>query len=128
MKRNLSFKWFAYILLTFLSANTYAQTVTCQPNMDFGLGNFTNWNYYEGTFIGSGSNPGVLVDTMHVFPPSTQTNKRFTIESGAATDFYGGFPVADPTRTYSLKVGFDTVNYCVNKPRFQVHVPAGTPL
>jgi hypothetical protein len=115
-----------FVLLSFLYLGTHAQTQVCQPNMDFGLGNFNNWKYYEGTYIGNGNNAGVTVDTMQVYPPSTATYKRFTVTSGTTTDYYGGFPIADPLRTYSLKIGFDSNNYCVNKARFQVHVPAGT--
>ncbi len=127
MKNSFTFKSLLFIALAFTATNSYGQTPTCQPNMDFGLGNFSYWQYWEGTFkkVVTGG-PGVLVDTMQVFPPSVQTNKRFTVTSGAATDFYGGFPIADPTRTYSLKVGFDSNNYCTNKARYYVHVPAGT--
>ena len=127
MKNSFTFRSLLFIVLAFAATGSYGQGVTCQPNMDFGLGNFSYWQYWEGTFKNTGSGgAGVLVDTMQVYPPSVQTNKRFTVTSGASVDFYGGFPIADPTRTYSLKVGFDSNKYCTNKARYYVHVPAGT--
>ncbi len=127
MKTSFTFRSLLFIALAFIATSSYGQSPACQPNMDFGLGNFSNWKYYEGTFKNTGpGGAGVLVDTMQVFPPSVQTIKRFTVTSGSSTDFYGGFPIADPTRTYSLKIGFDSNNHCTNKARYYVHVPAGT--
>ena len=102
-----------------------AAAQNCPPNTDFSTGTFDYWQYFEGTYIGSGTLPGVLVDTMQVYPASAQTLKRFTITSGTDTDFYGGFPIVDPLGIHSLKIGFDSIHYCTNKARYYVHVPVG---
>jgi len=106
----------------------HAKAQTCQPNMDFGLGTYADWKFQEGLYEENSAGNGVLQGTINVTPPTTAgTAKRFTIESaGPGVDPYGGFPVNDPTKVHSLRLGYDTTEYCVNTATYQVHVPAGT--
>ncbi len=114
-------------LLLFLSmcltATTYGQSVTCDPNMDFENGNTANWSFYHGLYMGGASSlPGSINS------PETVANSGgfLTLDHGAATDQYGGFPIVAPDGgSYSLKLGNNTTNYNSDKAEFWVHVPAG---
>lgn len=110
-------KYLAVFLLMIFAGNAYSQT--CDPNMDFEYGNFSNWHFFQGTCC-----VPFTVSTS-VTPPSAATTGRETITSGTGTDPYGGFPVVAPVGNYSLKLGTDDNNRKADRARYYVHVPSG---
>ncbi|MBS1781410.1 MAG: gliding motility-associated C-terminal domain-containing protein [Bacteroidetes bacterium] len=97
----------------FVFARVQAQT-SCPTNIDFELGNFTNWNLYTGFCC--------PIST----PTPGQVTGRHTITSGTATDPFGGFPVVAPASgVYSLKLGNSNTNAEAERARYYVHVPSG---
>ncbi len=91
---------------------TYAQT--CPSNVDFELGNFTNWYLYRGSCC-------------PINTPTTGTSSgRHTITSGSATDPYGGFPIVAPGGgSYSLKLGNSSTGAQAERARYFIRIPSG---
>jgi len=76
-----------------------AQPVTCPPNIDFEMGNFTNW------VCGAGSATVPVTYPLPVVPP--QPGRHTIIAAATAgVDFYGNFPELCPNGSgYSVKLG-----------------------
>lgn len=107
------------LLLIFLSVSVgMAQTTAppvCPPNIDFELGNLSNWEFS----IGSCCPIGTTVT-------STPVAGRHTLTSGSGTDMYGGFPIVAPGGgSYSLKLGNNSTGAQAEKARYYINVPAG---
>ncbi|MFI5195839.1 MAG: T9SS type A sorting domain-containing protein [Chitinophagales bacterium] len=94
----------------FISAN--GQTLSCQPNMDFELGNYSNWIYNIGTCC------PITTPTVYTPPGS-----RFTLTSGTGLDACCSFPVVG-AGVYSLRLGSNATLYLAEKATYYVHVPA----
>lgn len=102
----MSFKLLRYLffilLLANLSTGARAQAGLCPPNMDFEMGNFTNWVCTWGTVVdSSGFNVVRLINT-------GQVNGRHTIIDAATAgqDPYGGFPELCPNGSgFSVRLG-----------------------
>src|SRR5436190_1657583 len=99
-------------LITLWSYNSsFAQS--CPPNIDFETGTLNNWFYYTGTCcpivtpFGTAPVPG-----------------RHTLTSGGS-DPLCGFPTIDPSGSYSLKLGNNSVGAQGERATYHVHVPAG---
>lgn len=93
----------------------FSQTVSCPTNIDFELGNFTNWRLYTGTCC------AINTPTL-----SGAVANRHVITSGTANDPYGGFPIVSPgSGSYSLKLGNNSVGAQAERARYHVKVPAG---
>ena len=94
---------------------------TCEPNLDFELGNYTKWNYYRGRYTGGGT------VSMTACPPDTRSAGDGLHELQGlvpgATDYYGGFPVVGDG-VYSMRVGKDSPNNSAAAVDFHVHVPS----
>lgn len=91
---------------------TYAQT--CPSNVDFELGNFTNWYLFRGTCC--------PINT----PTSGTSSGRHTITSGTNTDPYGGFPIVAPGGgNYSLKLGNSNTGAQAERARYFIRIPSG---
>lgn len=88
-------------------------SVPCPTNIDFELGNFTNWKLFTGTCC--------AINT----PTSGIVAGRHTITSGTANDPYGGFPIVSPGGNYSLKLGNNSTGAQAERAKYFVHVPAG---
>ena len=95
---------------------------TCPPNIDFEIGDFTNWSCYTGTtFVFSGQNNLTL-------SPSTPLPRRHVLQNTAALDPYGQFPVLPPLGgQYTLKLGNDSVGAHAERVRYIINVPANDP-
>jgi hypothetical protein len=120
-----------YIFILFFSVclvgsfKTFAQAVTCDPNIDFALGTFQYWDYYYGDYTAGDGNSAASTSTTPNTNPYAISSHTFTVTSGNGTDPYGGFPVVDPLHTYSLKLGADIKDYKAEKAVYLIHVPAG---
>jgi len=98
--------------LLFVYSFSIAQT--CPSNVDFELGNFTNWYLYRGSCC--------PINT----PTAGTATGRHTITSGAATDPYGGFPIVAPGGgSYSLKLGNNSTGSQAERARYFIRIPSG---
>lgn len=112
--RILSFTLIIFLLFN-SSANSIAQTVSCPSNLDFELGNFTNWRLYTGSCC------PINTPTL-----SGAVANRHVITSGTGTDPFGGFPIVAPGGgSYSLKLGNSNVGAQAERARYYLHVPSG---
>ena len=78
----------AGIISLLFSSSALAQSGFCPPNMDFEMGDFTNWTCRAGTVSLSGGVNTVNWGT--VGPPVF--DRHTIITTGAGIDTYGGFP------------------------------------
>jgi gliding motility-associated-like protein len=102
------------ILSCFFVHRSYAQSSVCPDNIDFEMGDFSNWSLYTGTCC--------AINTPTLSGPVAT---RHTIMSGTGTDMYGGFPVVAPGGgTYSLKLGNNGTGSQAERARYYVHVPS----
>jgi hypothetical protein len=94
--------------------------VTCPPNIDFELGNYSYWHYYTGTCC--------PLTTPTYTGLGTPDLSRITLVSGTAMDACCSFPVVSPgAGAYVLKLGntsAGTTSPNAQKARYYVHVPA----
>ncbi|OYU94937.1 MAG: hypothetical protein CFE21_14765 [Bacteroidetes bacterium B1(2017)] len=110
-------KYISLIFAFWLSlTKVQAQATVCPSNIDFELGNFTNWYLYTGVCC--------PIVTPFLSGP---VGSRHTITSGVAVDPYGKFPIADTSKgIFSLKLGNDKVNAEAERARYYVRVPNNT--
>ena len=88
---------------TLLSA--YGQGSTCPPNIDFELGNFSNWQCMVGTTYTNGTKN--VID-LTVSDPMMFRHELITAASAPQLDRYGKFPVLCPYGGgYTVKLGND---------------------
>lgn len=102
----------SYLLLLILagSFNSYAQN--CPTNIDFELGNFTNWTLSTGSCC--------PINT----PNNGAVTGRHTITSGTNTDPFGGFPIVAPASgSYSLKLGNSSTGSQAERATYKFTVP-----
>lgn len=102
------------LLLLWVATNTcaFAQN-DCPINIDFELGNYTGWDFYEGTCC-----------PITLYPTNGPVYGRHTLVS-SGTDRYGRFPLPAPGGgKYSLKLGNDTSGAEAEGARIQIKVPA----
>ncbi len=98
--------------------NAQVNQGNCPVNIDFELGDFTNWT----AFIGSASNAAAMTTT----PP---VNNRHTILNRATStginDLYGGFPVLCPDGSgYTVKLGNNSTGNQAERLRYRFTVPS----
>jgi gliding motility-associated-like protein len=76
---------------------------TCPPNIDFELGNFSNWQCSIGTTSVKG---GENFITLNPSPPIPGRHEIITNRSAPQMDFFGNFPVLCPYGgNYTVKLG-----------------------
>jgi gliding motility-associated-like protein len=94
----------------------------CPPNIDFEYGSFTYWHCFTGLFTG-----GPVLTTAFTSTATPPVNGRHNIMSGAGTDYYGGFPVLDPSGgSYAARIGYDTNNRLAERIRYYIRIPTGS--
>jgi gliding motility-associated-like protein len=102
-------------LMVYFTPKTFSQTVSCPTNIDFELGNFTNWRLYTGTCC--------AINTPTLSGPVTN---RHVITSGTAVDPFGGFPIVSPgSGSYSMRLGNSGTGSQAERARYHVRVPNG---
>ncbi len=106
------------LLFIFLYTSAIGQPPSCQPNMDFEYGNLSNWVFFNG--LAAAGTPYTVL----TLSPSPPVSGREDLTSGVTLDPYGLFPVVG-AGSYSCKLGHDTINYCAEMARYQIHVPPG---
>lgn len=126
------------LLLLCCITKAFAQSTSCDPNLDWELGNFSYWKYYQvwPLTIIPGTSTAYICDTLEVFPPSaigipprTPTTYRMNITSGSGTSLYGGFPVVFPDGgKYSFRLGRELGSgpdgFYGDIVSYNVHVPS----
>lgn len=123
----------ALMLLFGIPGTLQAQLPT---NIDFALGNFTNWKCWTGfsqsgtaatgTAFGSGTVTSPIGGNAP--GPGSTGKSRHAITSGTGTDYYGGFPIVCPAGApYSMRIGNDSMGCRADRVQYMVHVPASAP-
>ncbi|PTQ92931.1 hypothetical protein C8P68_11062 [Mucilaginibacter yixingensis] len=94
--------------MLFAAPLLYAQTGgSCPLNMDFEMGDFTNWQCLTGNAQVQTIN-NVLVNVIAVNPTPPTANAQAIIAKSKALDKWGGFPIASPNGSnYTIKLGND---------------------
>jgi len=112
--------WVLYLLLLFFFNKTEAQTsIACPLNVDFALGDFTNWNCFVGTTTAP-SNQNIIT----VSPSPATVNRHTIIPKGNAVDPYGNFPISPPDGSkYCVKLGNDGVNAQAERVSYTFTIP-----
>ena len=120
------------LLITGISYQVGAQ-VTCPPNLDLEMGNFTNWTFYTGTCCGAGDvvtiggAPVAAVACRHTLVNSATGSAGCTATPTGPFDEYGGFPVVPPgTGTYAMRLGNKNTGREAERALYYIHVPTST--
>lgn len=101
-----------------LCAQSFKSTAQCPPNIDFEMGNFTNWQCHTGSFDGTiNTNPTAPIPTLH---------DMFSTPPGNGRDAYGLFPKNCPNGSgHSIKIGNETTGRGADKVTYTFTIPAG---
>ena len=115
-------KYTAYCFFIFFAFCKNISAQNCPSNLDFELGDFTNWQcYIGGTSVGSGG-----VNVINVSPSPPVIN-RHTIISSAYTgvnDPYGNFPVRCPNGSnFSIKLGNNSTGAQAERVSYTFTIP-----
>jgi gliding motility-associated-like protein len=100
-------KKFAILICCLIPVMSFAQN-QCPPNIDFEMGNFSNWNCSSG--LANYSLAACVdggINTVSLGTPGQIANRHVIISSSnSARDVYGNFPVRCPNGSgYSIKLG-----------------------
>lgn len=94
--------------------NTYAQMLTCPPNLDFEEGSLNNWQFFTGVCCPTNAAVG-----------GPAVANRHTLMTGPGTDPFGNFPVVAPNGgKYSLRLGNSSTGAQAERARYYVRVPS----
>jgi gliding motility-associated-like protein len=108
-----------------LSGNTILNlTQICPPNIDFELGDFTNWTSFIGGVSGVNGNNIITVTSS---PPTNGRHEVFPMQTNKV-DPYGGFPLRAPNSSeFAVKLGNDFVGRQAERIRYVINVPSNNP-
>lgn len=130
MASRISRFYITLVLLLCVNKATYAQPGFCPANMDFELGNFTNWLCRSGTVTVAG---GLNTINWGATGPAP-TRHQIISAATAGTDFYGGFPTLCPNGSgFSAKLGNESavpggVGNEASGITYTYTIPAGIPV
>ena len=112
------------IALTAFIVPAKAQPGVCPPNIDFELGDFTNWVCRTGNVVlNNGRNSVVWTGTGQV------NNRHTIIPAGSGNDFYGGFPQNCPNGSgYSVRLGSSIAGGEAEGISYTYTIPANAPV
>ena|GEM_PF-346783 len=110
--------------MLFVAQQIYAQTGgNCPLNMDFEMGDFTNWQCLTGDAEVQTIN-NELVNVINVTSTPPTVNEQAIIAKSNALDKWGGFPVASPNGSnYTIKLGNDLSGGQASKVTYTFTVP-----
>ena len=122
--QNMLRKIFLFFILYLLQTNCYAQSnaVNCSPNLNFNLGNFTNWQCYIGKVSTLAPN-----NIITVTPSLPISNRHLLIKKTAPSlkDYYGQFEITPADGTdYVLKLGNDSIGKQADRATYKLKVPS----
>jgi gliding motility-associated-like protein len=93
-----------YLVLALQIGSTNMMAQTCPPNIDFEAGTFNNWTCYTGNTAAVNGQNVITLSTSG--GPVFERHTMFSAIDGAASDFFGGFPVNCPNGSgHSVKLG-----------------------
>ncbi|MBL7711252.1 MAG: gliding motility-associated C-terminal domain-containing protein [Chitinophagaceae bacterium] len=116
-------KLFLAALLLLLSLPSSAQKAACPPNLDWELGDFSQWKFYQVKYIADIHWPPY--DTVPVVPPTPATIGQIRLTSGSDKEVCGNFPKVSPYGGhYSFNLGetFGGVGLG-NIAAYTIHIP-----
>lgn len=116
---------FLFFLLGGISTSGRAQ-LSCPPNVDFELGDLSNWNFYTGTCCPAGV-PSLPTPTAAIACRHTLTSVTGLVGcAGPATDPVGGFPVLAPGGgNHSFRLGNNGTGAQAERAIYYVRIPIG---
>lgn len=92
------------VFVILFSTPSWSQLGFCPPNMDFELGDFTNWTCRSGRVTAPGG-----VNTITWTATGQAPNQHTIVTAASATDAYGNFPQLCPNGSgFSAKLGNET--------------------
>lgn len=123
--RRINFKLFFAVIISikFLGGTAIAQTTgSCPLNIDFEVGNFTNWQCFTGNVRFSGN-----ANVITVNPSAPIVGIHEIVPKGNKVDPYGGFSISPPDGSgYAVKLGnsgassqAERISYLFNVPQNQ---------
>jgi gliding motility-associated-like protein len=113
-------KWCAFFLF-FIHTKVYTQASLCPPNIDFKLGNFTNWECLSGVVTGMA---GVNTITWLGSVPDPSRHQIIPTTS-QEVDQYGNFPIHCPNAaTPSVKLGSSKAGHEADGLVYTFTIPA----
>jgi gliding motility-associated-like protein len=109
------------LLISLLPGAVFSQAGLCPPNLDFEMGDFTNWVCRTGNVFGTGgintitwSGTGQVFNQHTIIPAAT-----------AGTDPYGGFPQVCPNGSnFSVKLGNNSGGHGAESISYTYTIPA----
>jgi len=113
-------RWLLCLLLLLFFNKAQAQTsIACPLNVDFALGDFTNWQCYVGSTT-SPSNQNLIT----VFSSPATVNRHTIVPKGSAVDPYGKFPISPPDGSrYCVKLGNDGTGAQAERMSYDFTIP-----
>jgi gliding motility-associated-like protein len=94
----------------------------CPPNIDFELGNFSNWTCYAGSVAAIGGQNTITLSSTN--GPLANRHTMYSSANGG-TDYFGGFPVTCPNGSgYSVKLGNNTGGGQAEGISYEFTIPA----
>jgi len=112
--------YFRFFIVSIILACTLQQAnaqVFCPNNINFENGNLGYWKF--DTAINNGA---AGIGPITVVSPLAN---RDVLTTGAAVDYYGGFPIVDPLGgSFSLKLGNDSIYAQVDQAKYTFTVPS----
>ncbi len=93
----------------------------CPTNIDFELGNFSNWECFTGLIT---SNTGVV--NMNGAAPPVVNRHTIIPSTSTVNDIYGGFPIKCPNGSgYSVRLGNSNTGRETERIRYTFTIPPG---
>ncbi|UAY52758.1 PKD domain-containing protein [Ferruginibacter albus] len=112
-------------LLVLFYFNSFSQSNGCPSNIDFELGNFSNWTCYTG-YTDTLNGQNVITFDSSFKSPVSGRHEIISANSYQLTDPYGNFPALCPYGgKYSVKLGNSSTNAQAEGLSYEFQIPTG---
>lgn len=102
----------------------YGNAQSCPPNLNFGYGNFTNWQCYTGSTKDSF---GVNIITVNPSAPIATRHRLYPKQTPSLLDTFGLFPITPAnSSSYVLKLGNFLSGAQAERARYTLRIPSST--
>jgi len=111
--------FFCLFIFVFLNKSQAQTSIACPLNVDFALGDFTNWKCFTGTTTSTATQNFITVSAS----PAT-VNRHTIVPKSTAVDPYGGFPISPPDGSrYCIRLGNNGVNNQAERVSYDFTIP-----
>jgi PKD repeat protein len=111
-------KFFTLFTLVFGWISASSQN-SCPVNMNFSMGDFTNWQCYIGNTTAIGCDSNIVNAT----PSAPLPDRHVILPPGTDTDYYGGFRITPPGITNVVKLGNENTGAQIERISYTFSVP-----